>query len=541
MRASTATFAAFARGSIYGAVFIAIVGAAAFLAADWHVVDARVLTALLASAPQLPLEPGVVPVDLNADAGALRPPLLRLLQGIDAHARAGGTRPRAIAFDIAFTRDGGNPALLGALETALRDLTRDGVELYGAFHFDPNGTGRYDPSFADAHEPRIYQYLTSGHSELHDIVGLPLVTYMPVLRPTQDSAYKALPLLVTQGRAAGALGPPDDRPIIVRTGSHDDFIRVASRGVAGTLADSAALAGAIVVVGNIKTELVHYDERSGFELLVWAIDDRVAAGLQAGYAAPYLDTGLMLVLTAVLSAVAFGAFALVFRRFRGRPVALPAAIAAALIVPAAGLAFVEAQLVGRGLLFPQISLPIIAIAAAAGVSAWWARDAIRRDRLLSELHGSRRAEVVRYDVFISYARDPANARWVEDNVLAPLYAARRPDGKPLAVFFDRHAIKVGYAWYATIVDAICESKYFLPIYSRDYFSRPFCVDELNVAMVRRVDNPSFHILPVAHECGSVPARYANVQYVEAEREPAFMDHILETILHDGAEAEIAHA
>ena len=145
------------------------------------------------------------------------------------------------------------------------------------------------------------------------------------------------------------------------------------------------------------------------------------------------------------------------------------------------------------------------------------------------------------DVFISYARDEKNARWVEENVLAALYAARRSDGKPLAVFFDRHAIKVGYAWYATIVDAICESKYFIPIYSHDYFSRPFCVDELNVAMVRRVDNPAFRILPIAHNAGPVPARYASVQYVEAEREPAFMDHILATILHDGAEAETAHA
>jgi hypothetical protein len=541
VRATTATFAAFARGSIYAAVYLLIVVAAAFLMADWHVTDARVLANLLASVPQLPLEPDVVPVDLDAAAGSLRPPLIALLQGIDTRARAGGTRPRAIAFDIAFTKDGGSPAQLPPLETALRDLGREGVELYGAFHFDPNGTGRYDPGFLDLHEAGIYQYLTAGHSELHDIVGLPLVTYTPVLRPTDDSAYKALPLLVTQGRAAGALAPADERPVIIRVGSHDDFMRVASRGVRGTLQDQASLAGAIVVVGNIKTELVHYDDRSGFELLTWAIDDLEAARLETAYARPFLDTGLMLILAAVLSGAAFGAFAFVFGRLRGRRTALPLALLGSLGLPLGLLALVESQLVAHGLLFAQVSLPIIASVAAAAVSTWWARDAIRRDRLLAELRGARSADVTRYDVFISYARDEKNTRWVEENVLAPLYAARRPDGKPLAVFFDRHAIKVGYAWYATIVDAICESKFFIPIYSHDYFSRPFCVDELNVAMVRRVDNPAFRILPIAHATGPVPARYASVQYVEAEREAAFMDHILATILHDGAEAETAHA
>ena len=94
---------------------------------------------------------------------------------------------------------------------------------------------------------------------------------------------------------------------------------------------------------------------------------------------------------------------------------------------------------------------------------WYGIDTLRRERLLADMRGSKRTSAIRYDVFISYARDAENAKWVERNVLEPLERASKADGSRYRICFDRKTIKVGYSWYSTQVDAICQTAYFIPV------------------------------------------------------------------------------
>jgi hypothetical protein len=117
---------------------------------------------------------------------------------------------------------------------------------------------------------------------------------------------------------------------------------------------------------------------------------------------------------------------------------------------------------------------------------------------------------------------------VEENVLAPLSRVRTAEGKPLRIFFDRQSIKIGYTWYTTLVEGVYGSRFFVPIYSEDYFDRPFCRDELDIAMLRQVGAEAF-ILPIARRVDGIPTRYARVQFVDANKEPDFIESVIAAI------------
>ena len=79
-----------------------------------------------------------------------------------------------------------------------------------------------------------------------------------------------------------------------------------------------------------------------------------------------------------------------------------------------------------------------------------------------------------------------------------------------------------------MIRAIYWSRFFLPVYSRDYFVRDYCRHELQHAMTRNVKREGF-ILPVARGVPNIPEEYSLVQYIDAAEKLDFMDDILKKV------------
>src|SRR5271154_2608102 len=88
----------------------------------------------------------------------------------------------------------------------------------------------------------------------------------------------------------------------------------------------------------------------------------------------------------------------------------------------------------------------------------------------------------RYDVFVSYKREPVNKRlvtpWLQEVLNRVEYWLRQEmGGQPVTVFFDDESIEVGDEWPAEIRDALLSAKCLLPVWSPEYFQSPWCMAE----------------------------------------------------------------
>jgi len=115
-----------------------------------------------------------------------------------------------------------------------------------------------------------------------------------------------------------------------------------------------------------------------------------------------------------------------------------------------------------------------------------------------------------YDVFISYSH--GNSDWVKKNVYEPLKAHRKPNGEPLAIFFDEKSIGVGEAFTSKYMWGIVDSKVFIPIVSEEYYKKNHCKNEMDLAYKRNVEK-LINILPVAFSYDCIPAIYQHVIFI----------------------------
>jgi TIR domain len=124
-----------------------------------------------------------------------------------------------------------------------------------------------------------------------------------------------------------------------------------------------------------------------------------------------------------------------------------------------------------------------------------------------------------YDVFVSYSHDPDNVAWVNEHVYQPLMALRKTDGQALRVFMDKSELTVGMLWFRKLAHSIQETAVFLPIYSRDYFQRGYCLWESEVAQRKLIKllkpnettAPDFAIFPLQKDGAQVPPPYDGLQ------------------------------
>ena len=83
-------------------------------------------------------------------------------------------------------------------------------------------------------------------------------------------------------------------------------------------------------------------------------------------------------------------------------------------------------------------------------------------------------------VFLSYTRGPADvAGWVT-NVFEPLlvdHLRRNGVTGPLSVFRDETSLKPGEPWPAALQEALRAADVLVPIFTPEYFTRPWCAAE----------------------------------------------------------------
>ena len=467
--------------------------------------------------------------------------------------------PAAIVFDIAFTTQTSRrqPDCVEPLAGEIEQLRKAGVRIYAAQDLEnANGggsiTGRFeiDPNFERNQDERIYEQLTgSGHTLITSdpfVPGGALFYYPKALAiPQSDGAGStascALPI-VAVGRADDvclaivARGAEDDESgeQVVTVGPSAAF-HEGVRPYADAIAPGADFGNRFVLLGDSAIDTAAGDPRSKFEILSWAVSESVAEARGRPIPRVLIDRWLMLAVALTCALAALATFALASRRLRKRRSRFAFAFVLATLLPLALLSLFAWILRAYGTLYSQLGFPVFAIVATAGVYLWAAVAAARRDLFVTQLQRSETVVAEKYDVFISYARTAENTKWVEDNVLEPLSRVRTPAGKPLRIFFDRQSIKIGYTWYTTLVEGVYGSRFFVPIYSEDYFERPFCRDELDIAMLRQVGAEAF-ILPIARRTDGIPARYARVQFADANADPHFIDNVIAAIVSQPAVA-----
>jgi hypothetical protein len=124
-----------------------------------------------------------------------------------------------------------------------------------------------------------------------------------------------------------------------------------------------------------------------------------------------------------------------------------------------------------------------------------------------------------YDVFISYASE--DRAWAEERVLKPLQRCRTADGRVPKIFFDREreGLQVGEEWQGALAKAIQDSQKFVPIYSRNYFSKQPCIWELNIANgldLARKERKLNPILLDVTASRDVPSEVRSAQFVSVD-------------------------
>jgi hypothetical protein len=95
----------------------------------------------------------------------------------------------------------------------------------------------------------------------------------------------------------------------------------------------------------------------------------------------------------------------------------------------------------------------------------------------------------RYELFVSYKREPNNKRlvtpWLRRVLDRVEYWVRlEMGGVPIRVFFDEESIEVGSDWPDEIREALLSAKCLMPIWSPEYFQSTWCVAEWKSFVMR---------------------------------------------------------
>lgn len=121
-----------------------------------------------------------------------------------------------------------------------------------------------------------------------------------------------------------------------------------------------------------------------------------------------------------------------------------------------------------------------------------------------------------YDVFISYARGGASESFADD-VYRRLSGTTNYGGDPARLFMDRDMPPGGF-FPNSLAQAIDQSRRFLALITKDYFTRGFCAWELQHAFRRDPDGSARLVVPLIIEPGaelSIPPEYRGINYLKS--------------------------
>jgi hypothetical protein len=522
------------------AVMLAVAGGAPGI---WQMGDHLVFRSLYLAQPPAP-GPGIrlIDIDYPDEARREQPERYRAaLHSALTQLAVLPAPPRTVLIDIWLSS---NPAGAEAVMNGITALRAKGTRIYAAV--DPKDRhGKYTADFMKSHHEVIYSSVLDGygHTQLDHAFGV-LKYERDLVLPTAAGELR-LPALPIRAVIDAAHADALPASLVIPLGTDDAFKPFTHRlaGAAGRFEPPIPpdAAPSHVIIGSIGEDSDNVLRRPGPLLLAWALSDLIA-GKASVAREPLNHPAAWLGLAALAALLAWGAFALAFRTVRGR--VAPArwgALTAWLAVAAFLLTVMILLGIGGIVLLAGRVIPIAYPAAcgALGAAFAWlgARRWIADERVRHEMTRSGEERAVQYDVFVSYAHDPAeNRAWVKHAIVAPLAALRHADGTPYRIFFDEAAIKVGTQWKTEIELALLGTRCFVPVYSERYFERPYCREEIEIADQLRIEG-RLRILPVARAVDGVPERYLRkAQYLDARANPEFIGELIEQIVDTDAAA-----
>lgn len=520
------------RFSVHLLAFVVLMAGLAALTNVWHRVDYAVYHRFYLP-KEVPFSPAVVLVDMprfRTPADHSDPTDWRLrLADLLNHIAAGRLHPDVVALDVVF---GNDPRGLPELSAAVDALRRSEVSVYAVVDpMEPNGGGTllpWDKIWEDQAASLYQDHLTGyGHTQINaPFMGV--LSYDPTmdLKLPDGSSMQLMALQVKVIADRNATPPPSARSIVfpvaspaavaAQTYQFQHMPGLTSRGyfMQGADTTSPDLANTIVLVGSLGDDQPGQVSVAGPVLVASAL----SAELLGGVALQPIDRpGLLIVEILVFAALTVALFALLFqyvKRLQTMPV-LTATLAGMMAV--AALAGVAAA--GRALGFATpVGLALVAI-VLAGIVTW---HFALKFLVTGVADGSGQ-----YDIFISYSRQQGD--WVVANLLTPLKALRKPDGSPLSIYFDRESISIGEAFTTKYMWAIVDSKFFLPVFSPEYYAKNHCRNEIDLGYKRYVDK-RIKLIPVALSLAAVPDIYTPLNIVLVDQDPAFFETIKKRLL-----------
>jgi TIR domain len=478
-------------------IYVAVMTAAAlWMPHEW---DWQVLKWLSSRvAPTFSPEVSIVDVDWNlSDIASDRRRIANFLDGLVKS----NQRPSAVILDVQFDPCQSNPcgAPMASADKTLVSSIRAATRRFPVYATEEPKLGRDDVIVGplDLHDPQIYRVL-SGAAQTHFTIvpnaqglfyricyaDVPIDDASGELVGTENVWAMAVRVLMTP-RIFASSPPCDPTHIPVRLGPSS----AGAGPVVYRFTDARTFSSysqfedkMYVIVGTIEYDRLPFTERSGPEVLGWALSNALDQGSLVGRQ-PYYDVqpqnAMLLVLAPAFSGLAVLAYvALFFQlkriRLRGwRHLSPWLASGFAIFVGGTAVVAFELLLLLSHHIQPQVSLILVGVVLASGLSG------IRGSQILAEEAGAidaAPAEVYDYDVFISYARQ--DQAWVFRHVFVPFRDAALPNGRKLSVFFDALSIRSGTGWQETLSLAIDASRFIVPVYSEAYFKQPYCKFEI---------------------------------------------------------------
>lgn len=471
----------------------------------------------------------------------------RLLATFLDQLNASGQRPEAVIIDVEFDPCQTQPCS-GPMEAARQQLAasiRAAVKRFAVYATEEPPVDRDDlvTGPLDRHDDLIYAALTgAAHTRMTVVPGAGGVSYRlcyPDVRyPAVSGAFVATQSvwsMVERVLPDFSASPCNQTHVAVRVGPPLRETRIIAYG-GGSLPSNATFDKQYVIVGTLGVDRSAFIDRSGPELLAWALSNQLefgsANGAHTAYAAQP-QNGLLLVVVPAFSALTSLAFMAVFyplkrtrlRSFRHRLPAF-AAIASALVGLAAFAGF-EVLMFAAHQIYPQVSLIAFGIVVAATLGGVRAYQMLIDQSNAIEVDAG---EAHDYDVFISYAHD--EGAWVAEHVYAAFRDARRADGSKLSVFFDTDSIRAGTAWQQKLALAIEGSRFIVPVYSETYFTKPYCRFEIMRAHRKWVlaGSESRCVLPVMRGHPKIMNAVDDIQAVSVDDQPDIVQRHLDEVL-----------
>ncbi len=123
-----------------------------------------------------------------------------------------------------------------------------------------------------------------------------------------------------------------------------------------------------------------------------------------------------------------------------------------------------------------------------------------------------------YDAFLSYRRHGEWPQWVQ-SIFYPLFAHWLGEELPGVKIFIDYNIETGASWPQRLGLALSQSRVLVPLFSRQYFSSPWCQLELSLMFAREAscgfrtaERPGGLVVPAhIHDGENFPQRAREIQ------------------------------